>query len=198
MTGKELIMMVLKSAKKPLSVSDIWDIALEKGYDKKYARGTDKEQKKRQIGAEILRWYQKADSPLERFKKGEEGKYITYSLNDKEEIEDNDDKENNHSQISNVNYETLKGKKNEIVVKDFYAKWCGPCKIQTPIIKDLEKEYNGKIKFEVIDVDKKEKIAKKYKVSSIPTVIIEKNGIVVKRHVGVVFKKELKKELDKL
>ena len=69
--------------------------------------------------------------------------------------------------------------------------------MQTPIIKDLEKEYNGKIKFEVIDVDKNEQIAEKYKVSSIPTVIIEKNGIVVKRHVGVVSKKELIKELDK-
>ncbi|MBU4223125.1 MAG: thioredoxin [Euryarchaeota archaeon] len=179
MTGKELIMMVLKSAKKPLSVSDIWDIAKEKGYAKKYAPGTDAKQKERQIGAEILRWYQRGDSPLERFEKGEKGRDITYSLNDKEEIED-----------KNV-------KKNEIVVKDFSAEWCGPCQMQTPIIKDLEKEYNGKIKFEVIDVDKNEQIAEKYKVSSIPTVIIEKNGIVVKRHVGVVSKKELIKELDK-
>jgi len=152
---------------------------VEKRYANSYARGTDTEQKKRQIGADIYRWYQEENSPLERFEKGENGKDITYSLNDKEEIEDN-------------------GKKNEIVVKDFYAEWCGPCQMQTPIIKDLEKEYNGKIKFEVIDVDKKEKIAEKYKVSSIPTVIIEKNGIVVKRHVGVVSKKELIKELEEL
>lgn len=88
--------------------------------------------------------------------------------------------------------------KNEITVKDFYAEWCGPCKLQTPIIKALEKEYEGKIKFEVIDVDKNEKIAGKYHISSIPTVVIEKDGVIVKRHIGVVSKITLKKELDKL
>lgn len=80
MTGKELIMKVLKSAKKPLSVSDIWDKAVEKKYAISYAPGTDAEQKKRQIGADIYRWHQEENSPLERFEKGEEGKDITYSL----------------------------------------------------------------------------------------------------------------------
>jgi len=78
--GKELILKVLESANKPLSVSDIWDIAEKKGYAKLYGKGNDTKQKERQIGAEILRWCQKGDSPLERFEKGEEGKDITYSL----------------------------------------------------------------------------------------------------------------------
>lgn len=80
-TGKKLIMMVLKSGKKPLSVSDIWDIAVEKKYAKSYGQGTDAEQKKRQIGSDIYRWYQQENSPLERFEKGEKGnKDITYFL----------------------------------------------------------------------------------------------------------------------
>lgn len=98
-TGKKLIMMVLRDAKKPLSVSDIWDLAKKKGYAKLYGTGNDEKQKKAQIGAEISRWCQKGDSPIERFEKGEEGKDITYSLcerirpqhrngkNDTEEIE---------------------------------------------------------------------------------------------------------------
>lgn len=80
MTGKELIMMVLKNAKKPLSVSDIWDIAEKNGYAKLYGTGNDAKQKEAQIGAEISRWCQKGDSPLERFEKGEKGRDITYSI----------------------------------------------------------------------------------------------------------------------
>lgn len=79
-TGKELITMVLKGTKKPLSLTDIWNEAKKKGYAKLYARGTDAEQKKRQIGSDLYRWYKQDDSPLERFEKGLYGKNITYSF----------------------------------------------------------------------------------------------------------------------
>ena len=83
MTGRELIMMVLEKAKKPLSVSEIWDIAEEKKYAKLYAGRTDAEQKKRQIGSELLRWYEEENSPIKRHEKGEKGnKYITYFLSE--------------------------------------------------------------------------------------------------------------------
>lgn len=82
-TGRELITMVLKNAKKPLSVSDIWNIAVEKKYDKLYAGRTDAEQKKRQIGADLIRWYKEENSPLKRYEKGEKGnKHITYFLSE--------------------------------------------------------------------------------------------------------------------
>ncbi len=80
MTGRTLIEKVLTGAKKPLSVSDIWNIAKEKKYAKSYGSGTD-EQKKRQIGADLIRWYNEKDSTLGRYEKGEKGnKYITYFL----------------------------------------------------------------------------------------------------------------------
>lgn len=79
-TGKELITRVLKETKKPLSVTDIWNKAVKNGYAKLYAHGTDVEQKKRQIGSTLSRWYQEEDSPLERFEKGVNGNNISYSF----------------------------------------------------------------------------------------------------------------------
>ncbi|PIU62829.1 thioredoxin [archaeon CG_4_10_14_0_2_um_filter_Archaea_38_6] len=86
----------------------------------------------------------------------------------------------------------------KIVLKDFYAEWCGPCRVQTPIIKELEEEFKGKIVFEKINVDNKRDEASKYGVRSIPTIIIEKDGNVKERFTGLQEKKVLKSALSKL
>ncbi|VVB74901.1 Thioredoxin [Candidatus Tiddalikarchaeum anstoanum] len=83
----------------------------------------------------------------------------------------------------------------KLVLKDFYADWCGPCRMQTPIIQELEKEFKGKVSFEKINVDNNQALAGKYGVSGIPTIIIEKDGKIVKRFSELTEKEVLKKAL---
>ena len=81
---------------------------------------------------------------------------------------------------------------------DFWAEWCGPCKIMHPIIEELEKEYGDKIKIEKYDVDdaKNQEIVRKYRVVSMPTYFIEKNGKVLQQLVGAQSKSTLTNILD--
>ena len=74
------------------------------------------------------------------------------------------------------------------VLVDFWAPWCGPCQTAGPVIEELAKEYEGKIKVGKINIDENQKISEKYGILSIPTVIIFKNGEEVKRQVGFVVK----------
>ncbi len=70
------------------------------------------------------------------------------------------------------------------MVVDFYADWCGPCKIVAPIMEKLADEYNGKAKFTKLDVDDNPTIANQYGIMSIPTLIVFKNGKPSERFVG--------------
>ena len=74
------------------------------------------------------------------------------------------------------------------VLVDFWAPWCGPYQTAGPVIEELAKEYEGKIKVGKINIDENQKISEKYGILSIPTVIIFKNGEEVKRQVGFVGK----------
>ena len=67
----------------------------------------------------------------------------------------------------------------------FTASWCGPCKIVAPILEELSQKHSDKAQFQTIDVDSDPEMAKKYNVSSVPTVIIEENGVENMRFVGV-------------
>lgn len=77
---------------------------------------------------------------------------------------------------------------------DFWAPWCGPCKIMNPIVEELEKEFKD-VEFEKVNVDEKSETASKYGVMSIPTFVIEKDGKEVGRKVGATGKDELVKLL---
>ena len=71
-----------------------------------------------------------------------------------------------------------------IQVKKFYAEWCGPCKVLTPLMENVKTKFTN-VKFENVDIDSQFEVAQKYFVRSVPTVIIEKNGKEVERFVGV-------------
>lgn len=79
---------------------------------------------------------------------------------------------------------------------DFWAPWCGPCKIMEPVLDELEKELQGKIEIEKINVDENPQKASEFGVMSIPTYVILKDGKEVGRRIGVTAKQELLKLLS--
>ncbi|MBU1992604.1 MAG: thioredoxin [Patescibacteria group bacterium] len=96
----------------------------------------------------------------------------------------------------NFDAEVLKSKTPVLV--DFYADWCGPCQMLTPVIDELADEYEGKVKIGKLDVDESPETAGKYGVMSIPALIFFKNGEEVSRGMGFKPKDVLKEELDRL
>jgi thioredoxin 1 len=83
------------------------------------------------------------------------------------------------------------------VLIDFWAAWCGPCKMIAPIVEELAIEYEGKLKIGKVDVDNHQKIAMQYGIRSIPTLLIFKGGKVVEQIVGAAPKKTLVEKLSK-
>ena len=82
------------------------------------------------------------------------------------------------------------------VLVDFWATWCGPCKMIAPIVEDLAGEYQGKLKVVKLDVDENSGVAAKYSVMSIPTLGIFSKGELIERIVGYMPKEQLKKRID--
>ena len=78
------------------------------------------------------------------------------------------------------------------VIVDFHALWCSPCKVQSPILKEVADELGERVRVIKIDVDANNQIASRYSIQSVPTIIIFKNGRVVWRQSGVVSKSQLK------
>lgn len=71
------------------------------------------------------------------------------------------------------------------VLYDFFATWCGPCRIQSPIVHDLAKKLGDKVDVRMVDVDEHGDLANKYSISVVPTLVIEKDGKVIQRLEGV-------------
>ncbi len=82
------------------------------------------------------------------------------------------------------------------VMVDFWATWCGPCKMITPIVEELAKEYSGKIKIGKLNVEESPKTPSHYGVMSIPSLIFFKEGKVMGQVVGALNKTELKKKIE--
>ena len=82
------------------------------------------------------------------------------------------------------------------VLVDFWATWCGPCKMIAPMVEELSKEYHGKIKVAKLNVEESPRTATHYGVMSIPTLMFFKNGKVADQLVGVLNKHELKKKIE--
>ncbi|MDY6821932.1 MAG: thioredoxin [Deferribacterota bacterium] len=87
------------------------------------------------------------------------------------------------------------------VLVDFWAEWCGPCKMLTPLLEQLSKDYDGKVKVVKVNVDENQNLAAKYGIMSIPTVIIFDKGNIVEQFIGVqaksVYEDALKKYINK-
>lgn len=84
------------------------------------------------------------------------------------------------------------------VLVDFYADWCGPCKMMAPIVKEMSEQYDGKVKIGKLNVDENPNTAVQYKVMSIPTFLMFQNGEKVNFVAGAVSKKELETMLQQV
>ena len=83
------------------------------------------------------------------------------------------------------------------VVVDFWAEWCGPCRMVSPIIDELASDYDGRVNFAKVNVDKAQDIASKYGIMSIPTVILFNKGELVAKQVGAASKDNFRDMIDR-
>ena len=83
------------------------------------------------------------------------------------------------------------------VFVDFYADWCGPCNMMAPIVEDLAKKYDGKVKVGKCNIDEENGLAARYRIESIPTMMVFKAGQIKETIVGAVSQKELEEKIDK-
>ncbi|OGH97905.1 MAG: thioredoxin [Candidatus Melainabacteria bacterium GWA2_34_9] len=100
-------------------------------------------------------------------------------------------------EVSDVVFDNEVKRSTISVLVDFWAPWCGPCKMQSPVIDELSKELDGKVKFAKINVDENQIKAGEYNVSSIPTLLLFKDGKLVERMTGFHQKSQLKSILEK-
>jgi thioredoxin 1 len=82
------------------------------------------------------------------------------------------------------------------VLVDFWAEWCGPCKMIAPLLDELAAEYDGKVKIGKINTDEQQQLASQYSIRSIPTLLFFKNGQVVNQMIGARSKRDFKAALD--
>src|SRR3954453_17727684 len=104
----------------------------------------------------------------------------------------------NVKEFTDGNFETEVLQSSEPVLVDFWAEWCGPCRMLAPTIDKIANEYQGKVKVGKVDTDVNRDISIKYNISAIPTVILFKDGQVAQKFVGLRQERDFKEAIDKL
>ena len=84
------------------------------------------------------------------------------------------------------------------VLVDFWAEWCGPCKMIAPLLDELASEYDGKVKVAKVNIDEQQNLATQHGIRAVPTLLLFKEGEVAEQIVGVKSKRDLKASLDKV
>jgi thioredoxin 1 len=101
--------------------------------------------------------------------------------------------------VENINSEQFEKelKENEILVVDFWAPWCGPCRMIAPIIDNVAKKFEGKVKFVKVNIDESRNVATKYNVMSIPTIILFKEGEPKDKFMGMLPESKIEEFINK-
>ena len=102
----------------------------------------------------------------------------------------------NVKEFTDGNFESEVLQSEQPVLVDFWAEWCMPCRMLTPTIEKLAKDYSGKVKVGKLDTDANRDVAIKYSISAIPTVILFRNGQVAQKFVGLRQERDFKEALD--
>jgi thioredoxin 1 len=100
--------------------------------------------------------------------------------------------------VNDGNFEEVVIKSDKPVVVDFWAEWCGPCRMIAPIIEEISNEYSGKALVVKCDVDNSPAVALKYNIRNIPTILFFKNGMVADKQIGAVPKNNFVSKLNAL
>ncbi len=101
-------------------------------------------------------------------------------------------------EITDANFEQEVKQADKPVMVDFWAEWCGPCKMIGPVVEEMAGEYDGKAVIGKVDVDSNQAVAMEFGIRNIPTILFIKNGEVVDKQVGVTSKENLMAKLDAL
>jgi thioredoxin 1 len=99
-------------------------------------------------------------------------------------------------EVTSSNWDNEVIKAQGLVMIDFWAAWCSPCRMISPTVEELAKEYSGKVKVLKLNTDENSEIASMYKIMGIPTIMFFKDGIKIDQIVGVVPKQHLKAKID--
>jgi thioredoxin 1 len=100
--------------------------------------------------------------------------------------------------LTGANFDAEVRKSSTPVLVDFWAEWCGPCKMIAPVLDELAGEYDGRVKIGKVNIDDDQALASEYGVRAIPTLLIFKGGQVAEQIVGMKSKRDLKASLDKV
>jgi len=100
-------------------------------------------------------------------------------------------------ELNDSNFDELVLKSDKPVLVDFWAEWCGPCRMVGPVVEEIAKEYDGKARVGKVDVDSNPDISVKFGIRNIPALLFFKNGEIVDKQVGAVPKSVLTEKLDK-